>query len=99
MSASADVAYEVFALTQNQTLWWITLAVGLVVAVVVTALLETLRRTVVKVNESVEVLWTMGTRVAQNTSTTYVLDTTKELGGELVAELERHRSPPERSRP
>ncbi len=68
-------------------------------ALVVTALLEALRRTVVSVRDAVETLWTMGTRVAQNTSTTYVLDNTKELGGELLAELERHRSPPERSRP
>jgi hypothetical protein len=90
---------DTLAITENQTLWWITLGVGLVVALVVTALLEALRRTVVSVRDAVETLWTMGTRVAQNTSTTYVLDTTKELGGELLAELERHRSPPERSRP
>lgn len=90
---------DVLAITENQTLWWITLGVGLVVALVVTALLEALRRTVVSVRDAVETLWTMGTRVAQNTSTTYVLDNTKELGGELLAELERHRSPPERSRP
>jgi hypothetical protein len=90
---------DALAITENQTLWWITLGVGLVVALVVTALLEALRRTVISVRDAVEELWTMGTRVAQNTSTTYVLDTTKELGGELLAELERHRSPPERSRP
>lgn len=90
---------DVLAITENQTLWWITLGIGLVVALVVTALLEALRRTVVSVRDAVETLWTMGTRVAQNTSTTYVLDNTKELGGELLAELERHRSPPERSRP
>jgi K+-sensing histidine kinase KdpD len=90
---------DIVAITTNQMLWWITLAVGLVVALVVTALLEALRRTVVSVRDSVEDLWTMGTRLAQNTSTTYVLDTTKERGGELLKELERHRSPPERSQP
>lgn len=90
---------DLLAITTNQMLWWVTLAIGLVVALVVTVLLEALRRTVVSVRDSVEDLWTMGTRVAQNTSTSYVLDTTKERGGELVKELERHRSPPERSQP
>ncbi len=98
MSAT-EAMPEILAITQNQTLWWITLGVGLVVALVVTALLEALRQTVVKVRDSVEVLWTMGTRLAQNTSTTYVLDNTKQRGGELLAELERRRPPAERSRP
>lgn len=88
---------DLLAITTNQMLWWITLAIGLVVALVVAALLEALRRTVVQVKEAVEILWTMGTRVAQNTSTTYVLETTKALGHELIVELERHRSGDERS--
>ncbi len=89
---------DLLAITTDQTLWWITLAVGLVVALVVAALLEALRRTVVQVNEAVAVLWTMGTRVAQNTSTTYVLETTKARGHDLNVELERHnRSADERS--
>ncbi|HEV8055137.1 MAG TPA: hypothetical protein VGP51_01485 [Nocardioidaceae bacterium] len=88
---------DLLAITTNQMLWWITLGVGLVVALVVAALLEALRRTVVQVRETVAILWTMGTRVAQNTSTTYVLETTKALGHELIVELERHRSADERS--
>jgi len=80
------------ALSTNQTLWWITLAVGLVVAIVVWILLERLRRAVVEVDRSVEVLWTMGKRLAQNTSTTYLLATTKERGVELLEELEEHRA-------
>lgn len=89
----------VFALSTNQTLWVVTLVVGLVVALVVWALLEWLRRTVVDVDTSVTKLWTMGKRVAQNTSTTYLLTTTKDRGGELVEELEQHRPPSERNSP
>jgi type II secretory pathway component PulF len=82
----------VLALSTNQTLWWITLAVGLVVAVVVWILLERLRRAVTEVDRTVTAVWTMGKRVAQNTSTTYLLETTKARGVELAEELEQHRA-------
>ena len=81
---------SIVAMSTNQTLWWITLAVGLVVAVVVWILLERLRRAVNEVDAGVSVLWTMGKRVAQNTSTTYLLTTTKERGVELLDELGEH---------
>lgn len=81
---------SVLAMTTNQQLWWVTLAVGLVVALVVWFLLERLRREVVEVDRSVSEVWTMGKRVAQNTSTTYLLGTTKERGVELVEELGHH---------
>jgi hypothetical protein len=81
------------ALTANETAWWVTLAIGLVVALVVWGLLEQLRRTVLEVERAVTRVWTMGKRVAQNTQTTYLLGTTKERGVELVEELEQHRSP------
>lgn len=70
--------------------WWIALGVLLVVAVVVWVLLETLRRTVDDVDEAVTAVWTMGKRVAQNTQTTHLFETTKERGTELLAELDRH---------
>ena len=82
----------VLALTTNETLWWITLGVGLVVALVVWALLEILRRTVNEVDRSVSILWTMGKRVAQNTQTSHLLQTTKARGGDLLEELEHHRA-------
>jgi uncharacterized protein HemY len=81
----------VLALSTNETAWWITLAVGLVVALVVWALLEKLRRTVLEVERSVDDVWTMGKRVAQNTATSHLLQTTKARGGDLLAELEQHR--------
>jgi ABC-type protease/lipase transport system fused ATPase/permease subunit len=81
------------AISTNQTLWWITLGVGLVVALVVWGLLELLRRTVLEVERAVDDVWTMGKRVAQNTATSHLLATTKERGGELLEELEQHRAP------
>jgi ABC-type protease/lipase transport system fused ATPase/permease subunit len=81
------------AISTNQTLWWVTLGVGLVVALVVWGLLEMLRRTVLEVERAVDDVWTMGKRVAQNTATSHLLATTKERGGELLEELEQHRSP------
>jgi uncharacterized membrane protein len=80
------------ALSTNQTLWWVTLGVGLVVALVVWGLLEALRRTVLEVERAVDDVWTMGKRLAQNTATTHLLATTKARGGELLEELEEHRS-------
>ena len=79
------------ALSTNQTLWWITLGVGLVVALVVWGLLEALRRTVNEVDRAVDDVWTMGKRLAQNTATSHLLATTKARGGELLEELEEHR--------
>ncbi len=79
------------AMTDNQVAWWVTLGVGLVVAVVVWALLEKLRRTVNEVEAGVDELWEMGQRVAQNTQTTHLLGTTVARGTELVEEVERHR--------
>jgi uncharacterized protein HemY len=73
-----------------ETAWWISLAVGLVVALVVWFLLEWLRRTVHEVDRAVDDVWTMGKRVAQNTATTHMLVGTKELGLELLEEVKRH---------
>jgi type II secretory pathway component PulF len=83
---------SLLAMSTNQGLWWLTLAVGLVVAVVVWILLERLRRAVADVEAGVTAVWTMGKRVAQNTSTTYLLQTTRDRGVELVEELEHHRT-------
>ena len=83
----------VLAISTNQTVWWITLGAGLVVAVVVWALLELLRRTVNDVDRSVIELWTMGKRLAQNTQTSHLLGTTRARGVELAEELNQHRAP------
>jgi uncharacterized membrane protein len=90
---------SILAMSDNQTAWWITLAIGLVVALVVWALLEMLRRTVNEVDVRVTEVWTMGKRVAGNTQTTHLLQTTKARGVDLLEELEHHRAPAERSGP
>ena len=71
--------------------WRASLVAGLVVAVVVWALLEVLRRAAVDVERSVEDVWTAGKRLAQNTQTTHLLDGTRDGGAALLEELERHR--------
>jgi len=81
----------VLALSSNQEAWWITLAVGLVVALVVWALLELLRRTVNRIDAGVSKLWESGKLVAQNTQTTHLLGTTAARGADLAEEVERHR--------
>jgi hypothetical protein len=80
-------------LSTNQAAWSVSLAVGLVVALVVWALLEALKRTVLGVERAVGDVWTMGKRLAQNTSTTYLLEATRKRGVELLGELEEHRGP------
>lgn len=85
------------ALSTNEGLWWITLGIGLVVALVVWALLELLRRSVLEVERSVDELWTMGKQLAQNTATSHVLETTTQRGAELLDEVGRHRGTAERS--
>ena len=77
--------------------WWIALGVGLVVALVVWTLLEVLRRTVLEIETGVSAVWTMGKRVAQNTQTTYLLQTTKARGVDLLDELGHHAALAERS--
>ena len=70
-------------------MWWITLAVGLVVAVVVPVLLELLRRSVQNVRRSVDDVLLAGGRLAQNTWTVQLLGTTRARAALLVEELER----------
>ena len=82
--------------TFSTVAWWATLAAGLVVALVVWFLLEWLRRSVLVVEEGVTAVWTMGKRVAQNTQTTYLLQTTKARGAELLEELGQHAALAER---
>jgi hypothetical protein len=82
---------DVVAMSTNETLWLVSLGVGLVVAIVVWILLEVLRRTVNAVEAGVNEVWTMGKRLAQNTATTHTLLTTDARTGELLDEVNRHR--------
>ena len=67
--------------------WWSTLAAGLVVAVVVWALLERLRRSVLDVEREVEGVWATGKRLAQNTQAAHMLNTVAHKAGELSEEI------------
>ena len=75
-------------MTGAQIAWWVALGVGLVVALVVWTLLEVLRRTVHEVRRGVDDVLTIGGRLAQNTWTVQLLQTTKELGVSLLEEVE-----------
>jgi hypothetical protein len=71
--------------------WWVALGIGLAVALVVWVLLETLRRTVLQIQRGVDDVLTIGGRLAQNTWTVQLLQTTKERGVELLEEVRHHR--------
>ena len=75
----------------NTAAWRTTLLAGLVVAMVVWALLEVLRRTVNDVDDAVADVWTAGKRLAQNTQAAHLLTVTRTRGADLLEEVERHR--------
>ena len=86
----------IVALSSGVTaVWWLTLGGGLVVAIVVWALLEVLRRSVDDVRRGVDDVLRAGGRLAQNTAAAHLLQTTKARGVDLLAEVERHRTPTE----
>lgn len=70
--------------------WFLALGLGLVVAVVAVALLETLLRQVRRVERAAEAVWEAGKQVAQNTATTWLLGETTARLDELTAEAGRH---------
>ena len=65
----------VSALSENQDAWVTTLVAGLVVLLVVIALLETLRRTVVNLNGDIWEMWVNGKAVVKNTAMNHWLKT------------------------
>lgn len=80
----------VSALSENQNAWVTTLIVGVVILLVVIALLEMLRRTVVQLNDDLWATWVSGKAVVKNTATSYQLKNTRQAGDELVEELRNH---------
>ena len=69
------------------TAWWAAVGVLLAVAIVVTILLEVLRRTVHEVRRSVDDVLLAGGQLAQHTWTVQLLQTTRDRASELLAEL------------
>lgn len=80
----------VLALSDNQSAWSTTLVVGVVVLLVVIALLEGLRRAVVKLNNDLWTTWVTGKAVVKNTATTFQLKNARQASDELVEELNHH---------
>lgn len=72
------------------TIWWVTLGLGLVVAVVVVILLTLLTGLVTDIDRNVAEVWQTATRVARNTTTTWLLGETATLSGSLRAETDAH---------
>ena len=74
----------------TNALWWMSLGLGLVVALVAVVLLELFYRQVRRIERGSEAIWEMGKQVARNTATTWMLhQTTIRLDG-LTEEAIRH---------
>lgn len=81
----------------DTTLWWWTLAAGLVVTVVAVALLHMLLRAVTRIQAEIEELWAEAGRAAANTSTTWLLEETRAAVQELEEERARNQRAESRS--
>lgn len=57
----------------TESLWWIALALGLVVALVAVALLQTFYMKVRNIERGANAIWETGKQVARNTATTWML--------------------------
>lgn len=68
-----------------QFVWWVSLALGLVVSLVVTLLLGLIHRTATTINGRVARIWDVGQRVANNTVHIPTLYKTNEVAGEILA--------------
>lgn len=74
----------------NNTLWWITLALGLVVAVVAVALLQTFLNKIRRVERGALDIWESAKPVARNTATTWMLTQTTVRLDRLTEEALKH---------
>ncbi len=80
----------ILSLSENQSAWVTTLVIGVVVLLVVIALLEMLRRTVLKLNDDLWQTWVNGKAVVKNTATSYQLKNVRTSTDELSEELKHH---------
>ena len=60
----------------TNALWWLSLGLGLVVAVAAVVLLELFHRQVRRIERGSEAIWEAGKQVARNTATTWMLHQT-----------------------
>ena len=77
-------------MTTGGAMWWLTLGLGLVVALIAVILLQIFYRLVRRIEAGSEAIWETGKKVARNTATTWMLhQTTVRLDG-LTEEALRH---------
>ncbi len=76
--------------SDEKVLWGVALGIGLVVIVVVIALLTFLSQLVRDIDAGVDSLWTVTSRMAQNTTGLYQLAGTRSVLRALREELIRH---------
>ena len=74
----------------THALWWVTLGLGLIVAVAATALLQLLLNQVRRVERAALDVWETATTVARNTATTWMLTQTTVRLDRLTEEALRH---------
>lgn len=76
--------------SDHQTMWWITLGLGVVILSAVILLLGFLSIVVKDIQGGVEEAWGEAGKLATQTATTWMLNDTLNLAGELKAETKRH---------
>ncbi len=74
----------------DTTLWWIALALGLVVSVVAVALLQIFLKQVHRIERGSLAIWKAGKQVAANTATSWQLGETSARLDLLTDEALRH---------
>ena len=86
----AMVIASVHVASEHVQFWWITLGLGAVVIAAVILLLFLLHTFVSDIDRNVREVWETATRVAQNTSTTWMLNQAGVLTSELRDEVRKH---------
>lgn len=74
----------------DEAYWFLTLGLGLVVAVVAVVLLEVFLRQVHRIERGAEQVWQAGKEVARNTATTWLLPETSNRLDLLTDEAMQH---------
>ena len=74
----------------TNALWWLTLGLGLAVALIAVVLLQIFYRLVRRIETGSEAIWETGKKVARNTATTWMLHQTTVRLDSLTDEALRH---------
>jgi hypothetical protein len=68
-----------------QSVWWVSLAIAVVVTLVVGVLLELVRRTATQIHDGASLIWTNGKLVANDTIQIPIfLQTTNQVAGQIL---------------